>query len=73
MRGRRRKSDDIWVLCDFSLTISPGEAVGVIGDNGAGKSTILKLGARIVEPTSGRVFLNGRVGALTRGGGWLSP
>jgi len=73
VRGRRRKSDDIWVLRDFSLTISPGEAVGVIGDNGAGKSTILKLGARIVEPTSGRVFLNGRVGALLEVGVGFHP
>lgn len=62
-----------WVVQNFSLQIMPGEAVGIIGDNGAGKSTILKLGARIVEPTSGRVSLHGRVGALLEVGVGFHP
>ncbi|MCU0521975.1 MAG: ATP-binding cassette domain-containing protein, partial [Anaerolineae bacterium] len=70
---RRGTSEEFWVLRDFSLSISRGEAVGVIGDNGAGKSTILKLGARIVEPTSGAVTLNGRVGALLEVGVGFHP
>ena len=73
-RGRQqRKLSSFWVVRDLSLTVNRGEAVGVIGDNGAGKSTILKLGARIVEPTSGEVRLNGRVGALLEVGVGFHP
>jgi lipopolysaccharide transport system ATP-binding protein len=55
---------DLWALNDVSLDIQPGEAVGVIGRNGAGKSTFLKVLSRITEPTQGRVELRGRVGSL---------
>ncbi|HEY7314589.1 MAG TPA: ABC transporter ATP-binding protein [Gemmataceae bacterium] len=54
----------LWALKDVSLDIQPGEAVGVIGRNGAGKSTFLKVLSRITEPTDGRVELYGRVGSL---------
>lgn len=48
-------------LADVSLTIAPGEAVGFIGRNGAGKSTILGLMAGVIRPTSGTVSVQGRV------------
>src|SRR5262249_46796566 len=54
----------LWALRDVSLQIQPGEVVGVIGRNGAGKSTFLKVLSRITEPTSGRVEQRGRVGSL---------
>src|SRR3712207_8624139 len=47
-----------------TLFRSAGEVVGLIGRNGAGKSTMLKILSRIVEPTTGRVELYGRVGSL---------
>ena len=50
---------DIYVLEDVSFTIKPGERVGLIGINGAGKSTIVKLLLRIYDPTGGDVFING--------------
>ncbi len=62
-RSKGRK-EEFWALRDFSLSVEPGEVVGIIGNNGAGKSTILKLAARIIEPTAGKVIVNGRVGAL---------
>lgn len=55
---------DLWALKDVSLQIQPGEVVGVIGRNGAGKSTFLKVLSRITEPTAGRVELRGRIGSL---------
>jgi lipopolysaccharide transport system ATP-binding protein len=61
---RRRKTEDFWALRGVSLQIEPGEVVGIIGRNGAGKSTMLKLLSRITVPTEGRICIDGRVGSL---------
>ena len=61
---RRQKDEDFWALRGVSLQIEPGEVVGIIGRNGAGKSTMLKLLSRITVPTEGRIRINGRVGSL---------
>src|SRR6202789_3909863 len=61
---RRRKTEDFWALRGVSLQIEPGEVVGIIGRNGAGKSTMLKLLSRITVPTEGRIRIDGRVGSL---------
>lgn len=58
------ESREFWALRDVSFDVDRGEAVGIIGHNGAGKSTMLKILARITDPTEGRVRLRGRVGAL---------
>ncbi len=58
------KHSTIWALDDVSFEVRQGEAVGIIGRNGAGKSTMLKILSRITRPTRGRVDLYGRVGAL---------
>lgn len=57
-------SKTIWALRDVNFEIRPGEIVGVVGRNGAGKSTLLKILSRIVDQTSGRYELYGRVGSL---------
>ena len=54
----------IWALRHVSFEIPHGEVLGVIGRNGAGKSTFLKILSRITEPTEGRALLDGRVGSL---------
>lgn len=56
--------DIFYALNDVSFQIKSGEAVGIIGHNGAGKSTILKLISQVTGPTSGRIELNGRVASM---------
>ena len=52
-RGEKPEVDVLWALKDVSFEIKQGEAVGLIGHNGAGKSTMLKLLSRIAEPSTG--------------------
>ena len=54
----------IWALDEVSFEIKCGQVVGVIGHNGGGKSTLLKILSRITKPTRGHAEINGRVGAL---------
>ena len=70
---KRAPSETFWALQDVSFTIEQGESVGLIGPNGAGKSTILKLIAQILEPTSGQIWVAGRVGALLELGAGFHP
>lgn len=58
-------------LNDVSFSIEPGEVVGIIGHNGAGKSTILKLLANISKPSSGSIVVTGKVAPLIEVGAGL--
>ena len=58
---------------DVTFSVPPGRTLGVIGRNGSGKSTILKLVAGITKPTSGEVKVNGRVSALIELGAGFHP
>ncbi len=51
-------------LHDISLEVAPGENLGVIGHNGAGKTTMCRVIARVIPPTEGRVVVRGRVAPL---------
>jgi lipopolysaccharide transport system ATP-binding protein len=55
---------EFWALQDVSFEIRKGESFGIVGANGAGKSTVLKLISRIMKPTSGSVEIHGRLSAL---------
>jgi len=64
LRRRDRKRVEVWALKDVSFEAARGETLGIIGPNGAGKSTLLRLVGRILEPSSGRIVVEGKVGAL---------
>src|SRR5688572_26762426 len=60
----RLAGQEFWAVRDVSFEVGAGEALGIIGRNGAGKSTVLKLLTRILKPTRGTCRVAGRSGAL---------
>ena len=52
---RRSKPGEFWALRDVTFDVTPGESIGVVGRNGQGKSTLLKLVAGVLLPDEGRV------------------
>jgi lipopolysaccharide transport system ATP-binding protein len=59
-----KDAHEFWALQDISFEVNRGEAFGIIGHNGAGKSTILKILCKIMKPTRGRMVVHGRMSAL---------
>src|SRR5215471_9094575 len=64
---------EFWAVREVSFEVKRGEALGIIGHNGAGKSTILKLLASITTPSAGEIRINGRVAALIEVGSGFHP
>ncbi len=71
-RGRT-EARDVEALRDVSLTVEPGEAVGLVGRNGSGKTTLLRVISGIIRPTSGRVEAGGRIASLLELGAGFHP
>lgn len=61
---RKKYHRDFYALNNINFDVLRGETVGIVGTNGSGKSTILKIITGVLEPTSGRVSVNGNVSAL---------
>ena len=61
---RRTRPGEFWALRDVSFTVAHGEAIGVVGRNGQGKSTLLKLVAGVLLPDEGSVTVSGGVAPL---------
>ena len=72
-RGRRVYHRDFWALRNVSVQIRGGSTLGIIGMNGSGKSTLLQVIAGIVQPTHGRVTVQGRVASLLELGAGFNP
>jgi ATP-binding cassette subfamily B protein len=58
--GFKYPSSERWAIRHVNLAIAPGERIALVGENGAGKTTITKLLARLYDPTEGRILLDGR-------------
>ena len=73
LRRNRAQYEEFWALDDVSFEVAPGETLGIFGRNGSGKSTMLKVLARILRPDSGHVAVQGRVSALLEVGAGFHP
>lgn len=70
---RRIAYRDFWAIRNVKLTIQAGEALGIVGRNGSGKTTLLKVIARVLRPTTGRVYVKGRIAPLLELGAAFHP
>ena len=69
----RLQGQTLMALNGIDLKVMPGEAVGIIGINGAGKSTMLKLISRVTAPTEGEIILRGKITSMLEVGTGFNP
>ena len=71
--SKKRKSTDHYALNGVTFDVKKGETVGIIGTNGSGKSTILKIITGVLSPTDGNLEIDGRISALLELGAGFHP
>ena len=71
--GKKRHTKDFWALQDIDLEVEPGTTLGILGRNGAGKSTMLQIISGVLQPTTGSVTVNGRLTAIFGLGSGFNP
>lgn len=64
LKGRMMDYEDFWALKNINLEVYKGKALGIIGHNGAGESTLLKVIAGVLKPVEGDVMVNGKIAPL---------
>ena len=69
----RLRSQEFWAIDDITFELEPGETLGIIGMNGAGKTSLLQMLNGIFWPDKGRITIEGRVGALIQVGAGFHP
>ncbi len=67
------KNERFLALNDLSFEVEKGETIGILGHNGAGKSTILKLICRVTAPSKGNIYMNGRITSMLEVGTGFHP
>jgi len=72
-RKEKSANKTLWAVKDVSFEVMPGESLGIVGRNGSGKSTILKLASGIIRPSDGQVVIRGRLSALLELGAGFHP
>ena len=70
---RKIKIQNFWALTDVNLEVHKGEVFGLIGNNGAGKSTMLKVISKVLKPSKGRVMVFGKIAPLLELGAGFHP
>ena len=69
----REPANGTKVLSNINLDVVRGQSLGIIGENGAGKSTLLKVLTSVIQPTTGRVMVQGKVAAMLELGAGFQP
>ena len=70
---RKIRIENFWALTDISLQVKEGEVFGLVGNNGAGKSTMLKVISKVLKPSKGRVRVYGKIAPLLELGAGFHP
>ncbi len=73
LRGRRASYEKFWALKGVSFDVEQGKTIGIIGENGSGKSSMLKVMANILRPSRGSIEVDGKISALLELGAGFHP